>query len=561
MSSLDPRELLLLIHEHLQASGLAATAASLQKEAQLAPLPYLAAPQLLHQAPAPDAPATELQWPAGRAPLGFLAEASQAGSREEEASGKLEPSSASASCKKKQLQFSSSISQGKAQGPPNPPPPAARVPSALRTPSGPVSLPDADAEPQYRTPIVLPMKRKFMDSKDAAGAGTPAKRISTPDSAPPSAAFRTPTSARRSYLAPDSLGPAAAAPPGGTPGEQPDRGEPLADCPERSCPGAPATPHGALAQDPQVGGGSERVTLDSLVVQYLKHQHRQCPAPITTLPPLSLLQPHLCPEPSRSLDAPANVTARMSTREFRKQYGGSHGHRRDRQFVYSRFRPLRSCRDDAALLTCVSFLGDASRIVAGSHSGELKVFNSDNGNVLENQSCHQSPVTLVQSAAVGESLLVLSSGTFDARLWDAASLAVPLHSFEGCKAARFSHSGAMLAALSAEAARREVLLYDVQTCDLIVKLSDGAGGPAAQARGHAQSPVHFSPLDTMLLWNGVLWDRRVSSPLHRFDQFTDYGGGGFHPSGNEVSAPSPLPSRPSPALPPARLISRRRFSR
>ncbi|KAK9279177.1 hypothetical protein L1049_012855 [Liquidambar formosana] len=38
----------------------------------------------------------------------------------------------------------------------------------------------------------------------------------------------------------------------------------------------------------------------------------------------------------------------------------------------------------------------------------------------------------------------------------------------------------------------------------------------------------------MLLWNGVLWDRRGSGPIHRFDQFTDYGGGGFHPAGNEV---------------------------
>ncbi|TKY58202.1 DDB1- and CUL4-associated factor-like 1 [Spatholobus suberectus] len=38
----------------------------------------------------------------------------------------------------------------------------------------------------------------------------------------------------------------------------------------------------------------------------------------------------------------------------------------------------------------------------------------------------------------------------------------------------------------------------------------------------------------MLLWNGVLWDRRVSGPVHCFDQFTDFWGGGFHPAGNEV---------------------------
>ncbi|PKI31778.1 hypothetical protein CRG98_047832 [Punica granatum] len=43
----------------------------------------------------------------------------------------------------------------------------------------------------------------------------------------------------------------------------------------------------------------------------------------------------------------------------------------------------------------------------------------------------------------------------------------------------------------------------------------------------------------MVLWNGVLWDRRVSGPVHRLDQFTDYGGGGFHPAGNEVGRRRP----------------------
>ena len=51
----------------------------------------------------------------------------------------------------------------------------------------------------------------------------------------------------------------------------------------------------------------ERITLDSLVVQYLQHQHCQCPTPIITLPSLSLLHPHVCAEPKQSLDAPSNV--------------------------------------------------------------------------------------------------------------------------------------------------------------------------------------------------------------------------------------------------------------
>ncbi|MQL76982.1 hypothetical protein Taro_009398 [Colocasia esculenta] len=389
-------------------------------------------------------------------------------------------------------------------------------------------------ELQYRTPILLPMKRKLMESKDS-GLGSPAKRVATSDVFQ-SAVCQTPNSARRSNPPADPFGLSMSSMLTPTPRGPFGRNDLLDTADDILCSSSKAAPMSQNAlSDSQVSGNVERVSLDSLVVQYLKHQHRQCPAPITTLPPLSLLQPHVCPEPSRSLDAPANVTARVSTREFRKQYGGIHSHRRDRQFVYSRFRPWRTCRDDSALLTCVSFLGDSSRIATGSHSGELKIFDSESGNVLESQAYHQSPVTLVQSSLSGDNLLVLSSGVYDVRLWDASSISAgPFHSFDGCKAAHFSHTGTMFAALSTETARREVLLYDVQTCTLNLKLSDNLSGSSGQIRGHAQSLIHFSPLDTMLLWNGVLWDRRVSGPVHRFDQFTDYGGGGFHPSGNEV---------------------------
>lgn len=108
----------------------------------------------------------------------------------------------------------------------------------------------------------------------------------------------------------------------------------------------------------------------------------------------------------------------------------------------------------------------------------------------------------------------------------------PKYSFDGIKAATFSHCGTMFAALSSELSRREILLYDVQTCKSDLKLTDPSSN--ASSKGHAYSQVHFSPSDIMLLWNGVLWDRRVPGPVHRFDQFTDYGGGGFHPAGNEV---------------------------
>lgn len=405
----------------------------------------------------------------------------------------------------------------------------AETPSVAAVKSG------GDVDSQIRTPIVLPMKRKLSDLKET-GVLSPGKRLDTGEHTLRSPVFPTPNTVHRNGVQLDANA-------FGTPSfiSKDNHGRLLtstltADMDENQYASAqigqtPSTHHGLL-KDPQ-HSGSERLTLDSLVVQYLKHQHRQCPAPITTLPPLSLLHPHVCPESRRSLDVPSNVTARLTTREFRSMYGGIHGSRKDRQFVYSRFRPWRTCRDDVGdLLTCITFLGDSSQIAVGNHSGELKVFDSNSNSVLESCASHQSPLTLLQSHFYSETQLVLSSSAHDVRLWDATSVSSgPRHSFEGCKAARFSNSGSLFAALSSDSSQYEILLYDVETCQLDVKLTDTSSGPY---RGHAYSLVHFSPSDSMLLWNGVLWDRRSSSPIRRFDQFTDYGGGGFHPAGNEV---------------------------
>lgn len=539
------RELLLLIHEHLVASGLKATATLLQKEAKLTLLPSLGAPTPpLHQTNVQEVSSVQLQWPSGRASCVFLSDFIKTVSQEAGPKTDL----ALSSFKRKQLAFSPNFCQGKGQL-------SSHASSTLRafsvtksaalcggteTPSVSVFKSTADTEVAFKTPICLPMKRKFLELKEPSSA-SPAKHLSTADFSFQSPICQMPYFGRRNFVTTDAGGllPIVNHSPRGALSKTSCSNISIDNSDDIQCqvtPGAPTTPVAQLG----LPGNSqyektERMTLDSLVVQYLKHQHRQCPAPITTLPPLSLLQPHVCPEPSRSLNAPANITARVSSREFRKKYGGIHAHRRDRQFIYSRYRPCRTCRADAALLTCITFLGESSRIATGSHSGELKIFDSNSGNLLESQTCHQTCVTLVQSALSGGTQLVLSSALYDVKLWEASSISGgPLHSFEGCKAARFNHSGTSFAALSSDTSRREVLLYDVQTYNVELRLPDSSSNHSGMFRGHAQSLIHFSPMDTMMLWNGILWDRRSSNAIHQFDQFTDYGGGGFHPAGNEV---------------------------
>ncbi|KAK9683963.1 hypothetical protein RND81_10G178100 [Saponaria officinalis] len=520
------RELLLLMHEHLQACGLSSSAATLLKEAQLTPLSSLSLPSsLTNHATVQESSSIQIQWPTGRIPGGFLNKPKVIPQIEELPNHEL-----SDSLRKSVILSPSFNSRMKS-----------RVSTELRTPSinkghsssrkallpaGPLEvLPASTSEMTadtelLRTPIILPLKRKLTEVKEGVPSSS-AKRLNAGDQGLKSPVFQTPISGRRGNLLSDVPGYFSP------------------NCSVKD-PCGRQTPFVGQAENFDENHGadlpatSERLTLDSIVVQYLKHQHRQCPAPITTLPPLSLLHPHVCPEPQRSLDAPSNVTARIATREFRSKYGGIHGSRKDRQFVYSRFRPWRTCRDDAAaLLTCLTFLEGSSQIAAGGHSGDLKIFDLNSNNILESCTSHQTPLIFVQSHRTDGTNLVLSSSSLDIKLWDASSISGgPIQTFEACRAARFSNSGTRFAALPTETSQREILLYDVQTHQLDQTLSDASSGPSG--RGHAYSLVHFSPSDTMLLWNGVLWDRRASGPVHRFEQFTDYGGGGFHPAGNEA---------------------------
>ncbi|KAF7138759.1 hypothetical protein RHSIM_Rhsim07G0173400 [Rhododendron simsii] len=544
------RELLLLIHEHLQASGLSATADTLLKEGQLNPLPSSAAPSsLVHQSSVQDTPSIQIQWPSGHTPGGFLSDRPKISLQDEALRTKCDLDVASA---KKPLSFSSTLNCRSKIQPPSQDwlASSSKISSTSKKSSAPTGPPETpsisavkpnlDNDMQFKTPIVLPMKRKLTELKDT-GVALAGKRLQTREPGLRSPVFPTPNNtSRKGTLLTEAN---AYCTPSSTAKDHYGRFKLNATLGDNSDDN-PSTHVGQMTLSSQFGFPSdpqpintERVTLDSLVVQYLKHQHRQCPAPITTLPPLSLSHPHVCPEPRRSLDAPSNVTARLCTREFRSRYGGIHGNRRDRQFVYNRFRPWRTYRDGGedggGLLTCITFLGDSSQIAAGSHSGELKIFDSSSNNAVESCAGHQYPLTVVQSYYSGGAQLVLSSSAHDVRLWDASSVSAgPSHSFEGCKAARLSNSGTTFAAFSTELSQKEIMLYDVQTCQLDLKLMDTSA--TSSVRGHGYSLVHFSPSDTMLLWNGVLWDRRGSGPIHRFDQFTDYGGGGFHPAGNEI---------------------------
>ncbi|XP_024004362.1 DDB1- and CUL4-associated factor homolog 1 isoform X1 [Eutrema salsugineum] len=577
----DSKELLLLIHEHLQASGLGETASALLKEAQLTPLPSLAPPSSIAYSYTQEmsTPVAQEQWPSGRANSGFFTskpkvcahgedpnsrsmavlsakkkhlassaqETSSPVAQQQWPSGRAnggffpskpkvsahneDPSSrgnAAPSAKKKHLTFSPSLNLQSRKQSFSHDPQTQRInsssnsdPACADTSEAAAELVlknDVDADAQFKTPISLPRKRKLTELRDPE-LSVSVKRINLGELGPRTPACPTTASLRRNSTIADGSG-------FQTPVSAVDVNQPGSSRLGQMTPASQLR----LPSDSQPSN-PERLSLDSLVVQYLKHQHRQCRAPITTLPPVSLLHPHVCPEPKRLLEAPLNITGRLGTRELQSFYGGVHGNRRDRQFVFSRFKSWRSCRDETALFTCISLLGGTNHLAVGSHAGEIKIYEANSGSLLESVSAHQAPVTLVQPYVSGGTQLLLSSSSSDVQLWDASYITGgPRHSFDGCKAAKFSNSGLQFAALSCEASSKDVLVYDVQTCSPVLKLTD----TVTSSRSNPYSLVHFSPCDNLILWNGVLWDIRKADNINRFDQFSDYGGGGYHPSGNEV---------------------------
>ena len=99
---------------------------------------------------------------------------------------------------------------------------------------------------------------------------------------------------------------------------------------------------------------SSAISLDSIVVEYLRKQHALCKNPVVTCPPFDLFKPHRCPEPNNRNMASVNVTLRLQNRQIFPPSGGMFGSKMDRKFIYSRFRPYRSlrCFDSTNFLCC-----------------------------------------------------------------------------------------------------------------------------------------------------------------------------------------------------------------
>nr|XP_002123152.1 DDB1- and CUL4-associated factor 1 isoform X2 [Ciona intestinalis] len=277
---------------------------------------------------------------------------------------------------------------------------------------------------------------------------------------------------------------------------------------------------------------SHTPTLNTIVADFLKSQHAHCENPVVTVPEFSLTRSHCCPKPLYRAEAPINIASRYFRRQITPRWGGVGGCARDRQFIYSRFRPsfvFRPPDQENVPYTCCAFMPDDLSLAVGNFQGDITFHSLDTeqDRVIEN--CANAPIVCLEPSRDGERLLTVAEGVF--------SNPCTMFNVENMES-KFNYRGAYHVEFSKTTQDRVIgtkdssaLIYDAATGQIIQTLEK-----VNLAKQYTCNKATFSPNDDLVLSDGLLWDPRVSStePIHKFDKFNSSMSGIFHPRGTEV---------------------------
>lgn len=150
----------------------------------------------------------------------------------------------------------------------------------------------------------------------------------------------------------------------------------------------------------------KRITLNTIVTEYLTNQHSLCNNPVTTCPQFDLFEPHKCPDPkpSRLLSSNYNLTSRHA-----RTQAGFNTSRFDRRYVHTHFSPWRTIRSadyEDLEFTCCDLVGKF--IIVGTQQGDGRVFNMNDGVEQFFSNCHNFSVDAIKANRAGD-LVITSS--------------------------------------------------------------------------------------------------------------------------------------------------------
>lgn len=270
------------------------------------------------------------------------------------------------------------------------------------------------------------------------------------------------------------------------------------------------------------------ITLDSIFTDYLRNQHSQCKNPVAICPPFKLLEPHSCPEPTNRLSAPLNIATRLIRRSIFPPRGGINGAKYDRHYVYSKFRPLRLVKDPMDVRTsstCCAFSTDGQFLFVGTDNGMLKAFNISTGLVEASYECHINELGYIEASKDDNLILTTSpdSPTPQCILWTFSDIFERKHRFDNDLHAEFGKASSDRIITTQELYAR---LWDTETGSLLHKFES--------YHRYTCNRATLNYTDTLALNDGVLWDIRVPTVIHKFGKFNERINGIFHPNGNEI---------------------------
>ncbi|XP_077295006.1 lisH and WD40 domain-containing protein mahjong [Arctopsyche grandis] len=292
----------------------------------------------------------------------------------------------------------------------------------------------------------------------------------------------------------------------------------------RSLQKAPHVSHLAPPSQSTTPATTPRVTLDTIITEYLTNQHALCKNPMVTCPQFNLFEPHKCPDGlgSRRIAA-TNVAVRLA----RRQAGfGTGGRLLDARLLHSSFRSVQTFRlaDEDTHFTCCIFHPTQQTLLAGTSAGDVKLFNLFSGQEESFYQLHDSYIHHMQANREG-TLLLASSSTWRplSALWNMKHYEMQL-SLNEEEYVEFSNVEDKIIGTKAETAT----IYDVTTGRSIVTLQPSLSNQYTKNR------ATFNPTDELVLSDGVLWDLNSGKQIHKFDKLNQSLSGVFHPNGLEI---------------------------
>ncbi|CAH1724928.1 DDB1- and CUL4-associated factor 1 isoform X2 [Aphis gossypii] len=265
---------------------------------------------------------------------------------------------------------------------------------------------------------------------------------------------------------------------------------------------------------------NSKVSLESIVTEYLTNQHASCKHPMVTCPQFNLFVPHKCPDPKPRSSMCTNFAMRFSK--------NIHSRKLNQRLIHSRFCPTRMFHmdDEEAYFTCCEFLNQ-NRVAIGTYNGEIKVFNLFTSQEELSFSAHDSYIIDLQCSQ--DERLLISSASWRAPLtsiWsiteDAINLKYSLDHEEYCTFSNYDQT--KLLGTKAEIAT----IYDLETSKKLLTLVP------KHSNQYSRNRAAFDATNELVLSDGVLWDALAGKEIHKFDKLNQCVSGIFHPNGLEI---------------------------